>query len=75
MINAPVTRHDTPRIEYHPTIRHAGLCGPRVRCWRPGCRERFGDRPTVELVGGVALFYCHQSRIPADALTIAMLAA
>ena len=58
---------------YRPAIRHRGPCGPRRRCYREACRAEFGDFATVEILGRVALFFCHGSHLPADSITHGML--
>ena len=34
------------------------------RCWRPDCRDRFGDYRTLKLEGGVLVALCHKARYP-----------
>lgn len=40
----------------------------RFRCWRPDCRERFGDVRTLRLEDGVLVAECHKARysLPLD---------
>lgn len=42
-------------------LRHDGPCGLRELCWRPPCRSRFGDYPTVERWPDTGLVFarCH----------------
>jgi hypothetical protein len=54
-------------------LRHLGPCGARRRCYRPECREAFGVYPSIEIVGGRAIFYCHRTVTPADAILLRML--
>jgi hypothetical protein len=54
-------------------IRHLGPCGQRRRCYRPECREAFGDYPTIELVGGRMIAYCHRTEAPVDSVLLRML--
>lgn len=59
----------------HPAIRHRGPCGPRRRCYRPDCRKQFGSYPTVEIVAGNVIAYCHRAVVPVDDIALRMLAA
>jgi hypothetical protein len=34
------------------------------RCWRPECRDRFGDYRTLRLSGGVLVAMCHKAEYP-----------
>jgi hypothetical protein len=52
---------------------HRGRCGHRARCYRPACRDRFGDYATVEVLADVVRFYCHVVEVPVDALVLEML--
>lgn len=56
-------------------IRHDGPCGRRARCYRADCREQWGDVPTVEVVAGRVVAYCHRLIVPADPVTLRRIAA
>jgi hypothetical protein len=49
-----------------PILRHRGDCGPRAYCFRPECRERFGDYRTVEFLPNMAIARCHGLIVPLD---------
>jgi hypothetical protein len=52
---------------------HAGPCGHRAICYRPDCRDRFGDYPTVEILRTEIIHYCHRSIVPIDDVALRML--
>jgi hypothetical protein len=56
-----------PRTKDTTTIlRHRGDCGRRAYCFRPECRERFGDYRTLELLPNMAVARCHGLSHPLD---------
>ena len=55
-----------------PWLRHAGACGTREVCWRPACRDDFGDLRTVETIASprwVVIARCHD-RVYVDQLAL-----
>lgn len=66
----PVDRF--PESTFGP-IRHEGPCGRRRFCYRSECRVAFGPHPTIEVVEGRVVAYCHRTVTPIDPIILGML--